>query len=265
MCGMLLCCGTVCATAVRGPNGHYYKYVEGQLTFSDAQAAAGPIGHLTTITSAGENDFIRALIPSNNPAWIGATDDANDTDTVFDWVTGEAWAFTSFLAGEPDDDISLGGTGEALFMQSDGTWGDTNPNYVGFVAGYIVEYEPGPGLTSLEIWRYVHFDSTADSGQGADLADPDHDGLSNLIEYAFDTNPLTAGDASGLPEWTRVGGDLTTTFTTQPDITYIAEQSTSLAAGSWVPIANSGTSGNPVYVVPTSAPRLFLRVRVTNP
>lgn len=39
-------------------------------------------------------------------------------------------------------------------------------------------------------WRLSHFGSVANSGQGADLADPDTDSLPNRLEFAMGTDPL---------------------------------------------------------------------------
>lgn len=49
-------------------------------------------------------------------------------------------------------------------------------------------------LTPLEEWRQLHFGDPADSGDGADGEDPDHDGIPNLIEYTLGTNPKLSGD-----------------------------------------------------------------------
>src|SRR5262249_25165438 len=63
-----------------GSQGHYYEFVRGALTYQDARIAAanrtfaGLPGHLATITSAAENDFISTNFNTGNPAefaWIG--------------------------------------------------------------------------------------------------------------------------------------------------------------------------------------------------
>jgi autotransporter-associated beta strand protein len=43
--------------------------------------------------------------------------------------------------------------------------------------------------TSIATWRQTHFSTTENSGDAADLFDPDKDGLSNLLEYALGSNP----------------------------------------------------------------------------
>ena len=65
----------------------------------------------------------------------------------------------------------------------------------------------GTGVTAAELWRYQYFLTTADSGDAADVADPDLDGVSNLLERAFNlhpkqsANPVLIADSgdTGLP------------------------------------------------------------------
>ena len=66
--------------------------------------------------------------------------------------------------------------------------------------------------TVLEDWRETWFGQIANSGQAADVADPDEDGLPNLVEYQLGRNPLVADDQAfrfsaeevfaGLESWT---------------------------------------------------------------
>ncbi|MGZ0655960.1 fibronectin type III domain-containing protein [Coraliomargarita sp. W4R72] len=46
--------------------------------------------------------------------------------------------------------------------------------------------------TVQENWRLTHFASISNSGDGADNADPEHDGLVNLIEFATGSEPLNS-------------------------------------------------------------------------
>ena len=65
-------------------------------------------------------------------------------------------------------------------------------------------------LTALEKWRYANFGDSSNTGNGADHADPDNDGVNNLAEYNTNTNP---NDATSLPSfvWTNTSsGDWAT-------------------------------------------------------
>ena len=78
--------------------------------------------------------------------------------------------------------------------------------YTGSSSGTLVIAAP---ITS---WRQLYFGTTATVGSAADSADPDGDGLTNLQEYTFGTNPSSANTAALLSA-TRSGANITLTFT----------------------------------------------------
>ncbi len=120
-------------------------------------------------------------------------------------------------------------------------------------------------LTPLESWRLTHFNSPANSGDGADLNDFDHDGIVNLMEYAFGLDPRH-NSAGQLPPWQRSGNGYGVTFSGVPGVTYGAEWSPTLAAGSWLPLADAPSGNQHTFSVTTTAkPNCFVRFRVTNP
>jgi hypothetical protein len=49
---------------------------------------------------------------------------------------------------------------------------------------------------SLESWRMAYFDTTDNAGDAADAADPDHDGIPNLLEYAAGSYPTVTNATS---------------------------------------------------------------------
>ena len=70
--------------------------------------------------------------------------------------------------------------------------------YVSTSASNLVVY--GLLTPPYQLWQQANFTPTelADPAISGDTADPDGDGIPNLAEYAFNTNPKTA-DLSGLP------------------------------------------------------------------
>jgi hypothetical protein len=101
-------------------------------------------------------------------------------------------------------------------------------------------------------------------------ADPDADGLANLLEYAFGSEPLVPS-VTGIPAVAASpsGTHLQFTFLrARSDVTYEVQASPSLAQGSWVVIAaNPGAVSltTPVTVTDSEPinPRRFIRLRVT--
>jgi cysteine-rich repeat protein len=129
------------AFAVDPATGNCYATWDSEpTTWAAAELACVAVGgHLAVITSASEHAF--AIAAQVAITWIGATDDANDTDAIFTWVTGEPFLYASFAPGEPDDDGGLGGLGECLQQNAMGQWSDTNCDFVGFVTGRLCEIE----------------------------------------------------------------------------------------------------------------------------
>jgi hypothetical protein len=90
-------------------------------------------------------------------------------------------------------------------------------------------------ITPIATWRQINFGSAANTGNAADNADPDHDGLSNIFEYAFNTNP----NVSNAPpvSFGLEGEHLKLTFKrTHPapaDLTYLFEVTNDLNSGQW--------------------------------
>ena len=136
-----------------GANGHWYELVVSTITWEEAKIAAESAGgYLATVTSADEQLFVAGLISSNvtggdHGFMIGGFQPVGSTEAVggWKWVTLEAWAFTSWASGEPNNT----GNGEG-FLYMDGrfswSWNDyTNDNnfYVP-PSGYIVESAPVP-------------------------------------------------------------------------------------------------------------------------
>ena len=123
-------------------------------------------------------------------------------------------------------------------------------------------------LSPAQSWRLDHFGSTAATGSGADSADPDADGLANLLEYALGADP-TATSAAPVTLSTA-SSTLTLNFSRIADgsLTYTVQGSTDLVTWTdlWTSAGAQNTAG-PVTVSdtdPLSAyTRRFLRLRVS--
>lgn len=123
----------------------------------------------------------------------------------------------------------------------------------------------GTPNTSLRDWRLHHFARSESLGEAANLADPDQDGLANLIEYAFGLNP-TQGSARLLPAWRREDGFMVLAFTEPSGVTdlrYGASMTENPAEGTWTSLTDFGTDREHVFRVPIEAQPRFMRLEVS--
>jgi spore coat protein U-like protein len=131
-----------------------------------------------------------------------------------------------------------------------------------------------PAYTHQQEWRFANFGSYASENAAADAADPDHDGLSNLLEYALGLNPNASGTFPA--SLALNGADLEYTYSRSiaakdNGVAYQIEWSDTLEAGSWsgetVSEEITSTEGA-LETVKASVPagnngKRFLRLRVT--
>jgi len=140
-------------------------------------------------------------------------------------------------------------------------------------------------LNSLQQWRQNAFNDPLGLSTGADDADADGDGASNLFEYAFnldpakpDAKPVTAAGTSGTPSVSTTGNKLQITYlrrksASNPAINYLVEFAND-AAGPWAAngsAVEAATSLNTTWervivtdsVLQTGQAHRFARVRVT--
>ena len=100
--------------------GHEYALVDVSLPWREARVYCENLGgHLVTIGSASENDFVENLAdPIDDDVWIGLNDEVNEGN--WEWVTGERIMFVNWEGNQPD-----GGDEENYVeMHRDGTWND---------------------------------------------------------------------------------------------------------------------------------------------
>lgn len=132
------------------------------------------------------------------------------------------------------------------------------------------------GLTTLEAWRQDWFHQTDSTGIAADLADPDKDGVPNLLEYAFGRQPNDPATRDNpLPQPIITASQMVLSFNHPayfdltgyaPGILYGAEVSSSMQPGSWTPLPDTGTGSTHTFTLPISpatSSRMFLRLKVT--
>ncbi|MCX6876655.1 MAG: HYR domain-containing protein, partial [Verrucomicrobia bacterium] len=112
-------------------------------------------------------------------------------------------------------------------------------------------------LTPLQIWRKQYFGTTANEGDAADNADPNDNGIVNLLEYALGGDP--AGQATGVSILPRAGLGTGGTFELslvryldRNDITLTVQVADS-PAGPWAALARSTNGAAFVALQPNAA------------
>ena len=99
--------------------------------------------------------------------------------------------------------------------------------------------------TALEKWRLANFGTIANSGNAADAADPDGDGMTNAQEFAAGTGPNDSSSVLRITQLAKGGNDMVISFTSIAGKTYRMERSDTLQSGSWTTVQDNiaGTGG----------------------
>lgn len=110
-------------------------------------------------------------------------------------------------------------------------------------------------VSPLESWRLTHFGTTANTGNAADSADPDGDGMSNAQEFTAGTDPTSAASVFRVSGMAVNGNDVLLSFPSVAGKTYRLEHSDNLLNGSWTTVQGNipGNGGIVQLTVPTNA------------
>jgi len=143
---------------VQWTNGHWYEVVavpEG-ISWTEAQDAAELAGgYLASITSAEENAFVYSLIDEDSlwrnnvfGPWIGGvqTNKSAESTGHWSWVDGEAWSYTAWAPGQPDNYLNLEDYLQYYSPTGRGpTWNDWEVDAAsGPPVAYVIELIPEP-------------------------------------------------------------------------------------------------------------------------
>ncbi len=139
--------------------GHRYQFVPAKLTWPEAKARAESLnGHLATITTTNEDEFIRTsfarfITVKNSAFWIGLA--REDSASGWRWVTGEPFSYSNWGKGEPNAESNGGAPPFHVCYARRGAadikWADTVRDHQeapAFVHGLLVEWDSTNAATA---------------------------------------------------------------------------------------------------------------------
>lgn len=137
--------GYICeieSASIHPSNTQYYKsnkyeLYDKTLTWEDAnQLAKIKGGHLVTITSQEEEDFIEKLINNGNEYyyWLGGKKNSSNN---FEWTNSENFNYSNWATNEPNNTNNV--ENYIFKYKSSGKWND-NINFINNI-GFIIEYD----------------------------------------------------------------------------------------------------------------------------
>lgn len=138
-------------------NQHQYLLVNTPMSWHKASEHCTSLGgHLVTIQSAAENQFVSRMSMSSG-TWLGATDEIQEG--VWIWVTGESWDYSNWYPGEPNNCCPPTHCGPQdctpeHYLTGDytGQWNDTPDGQMHFVCEWdSVSQSPSHNLTLTSI------------------------------------------------------------------------------------------------------------------
>lgn len=126
-------------------NKHYYRFYNTPMTYSEAKAfCESEGGHIVTITSAAENEFVTSIIDCE-AAWLGGNDVAMEGRFV--WDTNEFFSYSNWADGEPNNAGPYSSQNH-MRMYRNGTWDDIEEDAT---APFVCEWDSYKDNTQINI------------------------------------------------------------------------------------------------------------------
>jgi hypothetical protein len=184
-------------------NGHLYGVYDTVMDWQQAKSYCESIGgHLITIASQEEQDFFDDTLvdlTTRELHWLGATDEAEEG--VWKWVSGEPFAYSNWLRGQPDDSwedenyVNLVAKDTYWYSSQVGKWIDvTVSGNIDHNIGFVCEWDEIPSSIPGSPGTLDSSGSSGSSGGQNGEAAID----SNLPE-GLELDPAT-GEIFGIPK-----------------------------------------------------------------
>ena len=142
------------ATAENTYNGNTYMVFDRMMSWQEAYKACEEAGgHLASVTSAKENDFVQSLcdVGTASKYYLGAVDRFHSG--IWSWETGESFVFSNWSRGEPSTQSYL------AMNKKNGRWYAVEGNVVEDI-GFVCEWEGELGGKDSTYWVEFVSDKT---------------------------------------------------------------------------------------------------------
>ena len=175
---------------------------------------------------------------------------ASGTTPTYQWYQGNSGVTTNPVAGATSASFTTPAiiTSTSYWASATNTAGSANSNNatISVIAANFAGWASMNGVTG-----------------GVD-GDSDKDGIPNLLEYALQTNPVGSDGSPGNFINKTLSFTKRALAVSNGDVTYTIEALP--ASGAWIPVTPSvNTSTTIYYTIPSSSPKAFARLKVSNP
>lgn len=229
---------TVASGAGIAPGSSVGTLTTGAQTWNDGAGLAVEIS-----TTANDLLDVNGTLTLNGDSFlvrVAASDIGFNAQDEQSWMIVDANNIPDFSASEFTVDASAFEANNSL---EGGTFSISKQG-----ANLYLDFAPAP-YTAQEEWRFEQFGTYDNTGDAADEADPDGDGLSNLLEYGVGLDPTVFNsNAVCVASLSADESRLAITFDriADPLLTYQVEANTNLTAEGWSLIWSSTGSSNTV-------------------
>ena len=219
-------------------------------------------GTLTPVFAAGTTSYTATVLKASATITVTPTVEESHA-TLQVRVNGGSYASVTSGSASGSLVLNLGANPiDVLVTAQDGT---TTKTYTTTVTRW----------TNFQNWRNQYFSTIANSGNAADTATPQNDGLPNLLKFAMGLDPtknVLVADSIA-----KSGNNLQFNYQRNieaiGEVTFIVEWSDTLQSNDWhtggmteaILSATSTLQQVQATMDVTGAPRRFMRLRVTNP
>ncbi|NMC14834.1 MAG: hypothetical protein GYA34_18355 [Chloroflexi bacterium] len=184
--------------------GHYYSLTSSAKTWQNAEAEAqGLGGHLVTIRSQSENDWLKSNFTQSN-LWIGLYQPSGSSEPAggWTWISGENTSYRNWIAGEPSNSDAGENHAEINHAHFIGQWNDE----LGSTLQYgIIEVANTSGLVAY--WKFNEGSGTIAADSSGNLhngticgAAWDYGILDKALKYDGINDYISFGN-SGFPSY----------------------------------------------------------------